>query len=284
MDKSRIIYHKNCSDGFLAALLLRNWLILESQAQDITCTPANYGDDPPDVTGEYVYIADFSYKRQAMLNLQVQAKVLRCFDHHETAEKELDGLEFCVFDQERSGAGIVYKWLTDKGFDCAEYETLVSYVEDRDLWKWQLPNSRAISAYLQTLPWDFDVWELAASHLSDKGLFPVLVGKGETVLHAQEKAIETHLEHAWKVKPSWLDGLWLPVCNCSMAEITSELGHRLALDALCKCSLTFRFDKGKLVFSLRSTLDGPDVSVFAGMYGGGGHKHAAGFKAESWPF
>jgi nanoRNase/pAp phosphatase (c-di-AMP/oligoRNAs hydrolase) len=32
------------------------------------------------------------------------------------------------------------------------------------------------------------------------------------------------------------------------------------------------------IFSLRSTEEGLDVSEIAKLYGGGGHKHAAGFK------
>ena len=39
------------------------------------------------------------------------------------------------------------------------------------------------------------------------------------------------------------------------------------------------FDTGNIrEFSLRSSPDGVDVSLVAEMYGGGGHKHASGFR------
>ena len=45
---------------------------------------------------------------------------------------------------------------------------------------------------------------------------------------------------------------------------------------------TFFYDGEGYVFSLRSDDNGLDVSEIAKQYGGGGHKHAAGFKLKSW--
>jgi nanoRNase/pAp phosphatase (c-di-AMP/oligoRNAs hydrolase) len=53
-------------------------------------------------------------------------------------------------------------------------------------------------------------------------------------------------------------------------------------DEMCKgkpFAATYYVDKdGMYNFSLRSSEDGIDVSEIAKVYGGGGHKHAAGFK------
>jgi nanoRNase/pAp phosphatase (c-di-AMP/oligoRNAs hydrolase) len=57
----------------------------------------------------------------------------------------------------------------------------------------------------------------------------------------------------------------------------SDTAHELAQGALFGAYWFLRAD-GVVQFGLRSTEDGIDVSEIAATYGGGGHKHAAGFQ------
>ena len=68
-------------------------------------------------------------------------------------------------------------------------------------------------------------------------------------------------------------GYKVPAINTT--EFTSEIGHRL-----CKghpFAVMYNDIADKRIFSLRSDINGIDVSIIARMFAGGGHYHAAGF-------
>src|SRR3990167_9339886 len=97
-----VIYHSNCFDGFGAAWVLRGVY------PDATFIPATYGDAPPDVTGQDVVIVDFSYPRDVLLAMRQSSRSLVVADHHKTAQANCEGLDFCHFDMNRSGAGLAW--------------------------------------------------------------------------------------------------------------------------------------------------------------------------------
>lgn len=99
-------------------------------------------------------------------------------DHHKTALEMLgsgsgtsiSGNVTKVIDMERSGATIAYDYFKEKllgGDICgskagavSEFEKvrkLFEYIEDGDLWRWRLSNSKAFSSGLKDLDLEFDV-------------------------------------------------------------------------------------------------------------------------------
>lgn len=108
-----------------------------------------------------------------MFDLQCRVVVL---DHHKTALEMLglgmstSGNVTKVIDMERSGATIAYDYFKEKlsGGDInsskdgvlGEYQRvrrLFEYIEDGDLWRWHLPDSKAFSSGLKDLNLEFDV-------------------------------------------------------------------------------------------------------------------------------
>jgi hypothetical protein len=144
----KVIYHHNCIDGFTAA-----WCAWKVYGDSATYIPAQYNEPAPDVTGDDVLIVDFSYARSTLLAMRESAKSLRVLDHHKTAEEDLRGLDFCLFDMNRSGAGIAWDELKT-----GERPPLVAYVEDRDLWRFALPDSKIINAFIGSYDFSFDMW------------------------------------------------------------------------------------------------------------------------------
>lgn len=93
-------------------------------------------------------------------------------DHHKTSLDMLDigtpvsGNVTTVIDMQRSGATIAYDYFKAKlsggdgnsGKDeFHRVRRLFEYIEDGDIWKWQLPNSKAFSSGLKDLNLEFDV-------------------------------------------------------------------------------------------------------------------------------
>lgn len=264
------IYHQNCHDGFAAAWLF--WRLYRS-AEFI---PAQYGDDPPVsiCSGRDVVIADFSYPLEGVRAIQAVANSLTILDHHKTARDTLQHLEDghgfrIVFDMERSGARLMYDFLRDDRGGSDLQNWIVDYVEDRDLWRWALPHSRAINAYLRTVPFRFEAWE----DLWEDGR-QLAQDHGCTILEYQNIEIDLGKQNAgWTV----CGGSVVPIVNCTSAAIISDLVGQLAEGHPFAMSFFVRAN-GECVYSLRSRGEqGFDVARIAEMYGGGGHRNAAGF-------
>ena len=266
------IYHGSCFDGFTAAWVYWN---INTRAE---FWPAKYGAPPPDVHGRDVVIADFSYPRGTMLQIASDARTLTVLDHHHTAQEALAGLDHecgqlgvaiptVVFDMDRSGAGITWDYFCPR----EERPELVNYVEDRDLWRFKLPDSEAVAALVAATPMTFEEW----SDLDDTDVHD-MAAQGRAILkyihQYGTKAIAEAALFEWRLEGA--PAIWcmnLPYMNCSehVTRLLNEKGGVFAAGY-------FRRADGRWQFSLRS---GPDFdcSAVAKLWGGGGHKQAAGF-------
>ena len=264
-----VIYHDGCADGFGAA-----W-VCHVLFEDPTTTylPAKYGDRPPNVKGLDVIIVDFSYPRVVLEQLHAEANSLLVLDHHQTAQADLAGLDYAVFDMTRSGAALAWDYF--HSFRVGVRPPLVDYVQDRDLWRWRLQWSREVSAWLATVPKTFKDWGAANVMLCNSLGFVDFAGKA--LLRAQDQ-----VKAAKRARLVWAaDGSEVPCVNASDVDL-SELLNRLAQDKPFAIGWWQRED-GMFVYSLRSVGD-YDVSAYAKRFGGGGHKHAAGFTADKLLF
>jgi len=261
------IYHKNCADGFGAALAVKKYAdINKFQCEFI---PAHYGDTPPDVSGKDVFIVDFSYPRETLLELKEKAKSIKVIDHHKTAQKDLQDLDFCVFDMNYSGAVLTWETI----FCTGRVPLLFKYIQDRDLWRWDMENSKAVSAGLQQLKQEFHLWE----RYLIAGNIPELIETGNIILEYQNKQIEKIINS--EVQLTNIAGHNVPCINTT--TLISEIGNELAKGQPF-CAMYFE-TADKRIYSLRSDSNGIDVSEIAKKFGGGGHFHAAGFSVDKPP-
>ncbi len=262
--KPLVIYHANCMDGTASA-----WAAWNSMAwHGAEFLPAIYDSPPPDVQGRDVLIVDFSYPRNTLIDMASKAKSLKVLDHHKTAQADLEGLPFCVFDMNRSGAGLTWDTL----FSGLSRHWLIDYIEDRDLWKFNLPDSVDVNAYIQTLGFSIDAMERLDSEGRDaakaKGAVATAMIKNYVALTKQAA------RHYWLNGKEPIPGVNAPAWS------VSELVGALAKDTPLFAFAWSQLSSGKYVYSLRSRPDGSDVSVVAKDFGGGGHKHAAGFVVD----
>lgn len=261
-----IIYHADCVDGFTAA-----WAAWRKYGDAAEYVPAHYGDEPPDVTGREVLIVDFSYPRSTLLDMARVASSIGVFDHHKTARENLAGLDWCIFDEGRSGAGLTWDIL--HGRDTRPM--LVDYVEDRDLWRWEIHDSREVSAYIATVERTFEQWDSLCRELETDE--KRAIEKGRVALRVTAQYVE-HMKK--RASLEWIAGYRVPCINTTFAhsELIGELaeGHPFAAG-------WFQRADGVLVYSLRSRRDGVDVAEIARRFGGGGHRNAAGFTSEYVP-
>jgi oligoribonuclease NrnB/cAMP/cGMP phosphodiesterase (DHH superfamily) len=260
------VYHDNCHDGITAA-----WVVQHRFGCDVELYPARYehGPDLERLAGRDVIIVDFSWKRPQIEDVHEAAASLFVIDHHQSAEAELAGLDYCRFDMQRSGCGLAW----DELFRDLPPPRLVQHVEDRDLWRFRLPNTREIHAATNLRPLTIEARRLLVACCEDAECYEKLVEQGRTVLEYHTKLVES----ATRYRPrNTIHGYDVPCVACPVVELISDVGHVLAKGEPFAAVFSIKDDMGILV-SLRSDDDGVDVSEIARAYGGGGHKHAAGF-------
>jgi len=242
-----------CQDGYCARFVLEMW----GGLKDAEFVPGGYHLPPPDVQGRDVIIVDLSYPRVTLLDMKQRARSLVVLDHHKSAADELKDLDFCFFDMDHSGAWLAWQYATwirdiksgvllsfgdepssigsaaesfvewmkrvvyETGYMPEEYghpsPLLVRVVQDRDLWRWKLPNSREVNAAIRSFPMTFQSWWENLTQTNDPTpdgdsyLMARLAEQGTAILRAQQKLVEQIAQGA---RPVTLRGSGTGVCLC----------------------------------------------------------------------
>lgn len=283
--RALIIYHADCTDGACAAWAARHhcW----RAGFETMLLPTHPGVTPEGAFAEawaHVFIVDVCIPRADIERLG--AWVL---DHHKTNGPLLEGYGRAVFDLNRSGAGLAWDevqailWSLGCGVRPEQPRPwFVSYVEDRDLWRWALPYSREVNAVLslgKRAVDDFDQWEPVATKAPPWSV----VSEGRTILAVESEAVERACRHP----------LFMSLASVSVVLVTSplyqsEIGNQLASAHGMPAVIWYlRQDEARgpvAQVSLRSRDDLADVSELAARLGGGGHRNAAGavVDASKW--
>lgn len=295
--KPLVIYHADCNDGFGAAFAA--WAKLGDAAEYV---PMHYSDDPlKDITYEDrdVYILDFSVPRVDMERLLDRASKVVWLDHHRSAfemwckdgarEKFMQGEAIprsgakpvschILLDNNKSGALLAWEYFHPE----KDVPLLIKMIDDRDRWQFKIDGSRELHAGLGAgYPMSFEDWNLLVPSGSPdwgKNLGSVII-TGATLLRAYDEQIDHSAEKAHQCtirQGDWsVQGL---AVNCPLH--ISETGHKLAIRS-GTFGLIWYYDgaTGRANCSLRSNGD-YDVSAIAKVFGGGGHKNAAGFNID----
>lgn len=278
------IYHGGCMDGLVAAWAVRQ------VAPRCAFIPAQYGEAPPDVRGQHVAIVDFSYPEPSLSQIFAEAASLVVLDHHKSARPALAHLASVPADGEgpfaihdaglvvqysttHSGAGLAWRYY--KG----SVPWIARYVEDRDLWRWGLPGSRDVNAYLQLQIAGKGTEEaFQAIHTIHHYLDANdAAEKGSLVRRVHEQYTQDAIKYATWCRVQTNDVALKYVAVQAPRWCASELGNAL-LDAHpdADFSAVVTPQKAFTQFSLRSCAGRADVSEVASWYGGGGHREAAG--------
>lgn len=259
------IYHGNCADGFGAAYAV--WKRFGDEVEYIAGT---YGMTPPDVAGKAVLLVDFSFKREVIEEMLKTAAAIFIIDHHKTAIDDLMPLltgdsSYVIdafFDIERSGAMLAWQH-----YHGGTPPALIEHIQDRDLWRFKLPGTREIQAALFSYPYDFEMWDKLVHMPTEQ-----LISDGAAIERKHFKDIDELL--GVTQRRMIIAGFNVPVANLPYT-FSSDAGHKMGKhEPFAACY--YDTPQGRC-FSLRSTEGGVDVGEIAKQYGGGGHKHAAGF-------
>lgn len=264
MHETVVLYHAHCPDGFGAAYAA--WKKFGANAVYI---PVTHGAPlPENLAGKDVYILDFSYPRDTLLQLEAQTRRLVVLDHHSGAREAVESVREHIFNNDRSGAGIAWHYFHAD----TPFPRILQYIEHNDLWRHDLPHAKVIGAYLGTMSFDF----LSFDRLIEKGesdeMFLQMVAKGT--------AYREYFDHVFGLLVAEAEEVILEGHHILATQaprlFRSEVGHALAKKK-APFGMVWYMHGGMWHCSLRG--DGSiDLSLLAQKYGGNGHHNAASFR------
>lgn len=308
--KPLVIYHANCTDGFGAAFAA--WLKLGDEAEYL---PMDYGVDllatyKGSLIAREIYILDFSLPKAVMDWLFSHAKRVVWLDHHKTAfemwcgkspdifftiHKEQDESKTITLDDCKSGALLAWEYFHPG----TEVPKLIQHIDDRDRWQFKLEGSKELHAALNSYkPWTFDQWwrlfydkpGLGTNKRAD------MIQEGTALLRAHSQHVQAALKKAKTCvihEATTYEGYESGPCGDisvysdapkglaanAPSFLASDLGHELANKSGTFGLVWSMAGDGQIHCSLRSNGD-YDVSAIAKVFGGGGHRNAAGFSTD----
>ena len=276
-----VITHGNCPDGWGAA-----WTVWRDNP-NCEYFFAHYGSDKiPEVEGKNVLMVDFAYKDPDFMNeLARKANNMLLLDHHKTAVDNLYGkINFDYeFDMSRSGARMAWDFMNPG----KNPPFLIQCIEDRDIWKWNIQNSREFLAAMDSYSLSFENFEWI-SNLEEGHELDSFIKEGMAILRFQKKLVEISAKRAVPTKIVCPDGSEYNAMtvNDSCRVIVSDVCHHIVRTNIHDFDIGAAWwtdlRTGMTLVSLRSEGD-TDVAALAQLFGGGGHKNAAGFETSQNP-
>lgn len=287
--KTLIIYHEikpgtPCPDGIAAA-----WVAKRAIPDAEICGwryELEYYPSPEE--GDRLIVVDFSFPRTVMESWSQQGVELIVIDHHETAMNNLSSLSdriLAKFDMSECGATLTWKHF----FPDEPMPFFLHHVKDRDLWDFLMEETEMVHEAMSFFRYklrDADAifkFFNGLAALSQESLYAFLRPIGEPLV-APKKAKVKEVAKRWE----WLD-LKMPdgeVYRIPIVRLQPD-EDRLVSDV---CMTLYRSIEAPFVgcitsgndFSLRSDKHGNNfpVNTIALQFGGGGHRNAAGFRAD----
>lgn len=292
-----VAYHDNCTDGLAAAAVVSLAVESAGDAQP-EFIPVQYGQALPErilVGGKCILFVDFCPEREQIAQIAAVWEDWFAIDHHKhRAWLPVEFPNNAAFDIDRSGAVLTSDWFFGRQPTCNIFEpwvephqdaglpTVLRYVQDRDLWKWEMPNSREVSAALAEEPRTVERWReiIYAENLENWRL------EGVYLLKSRTRSAKSKASKAFATQT--LAGIPFRAVNAT--EHMSEVGEEI-LAAFPDIEVACAFfqagpDTMQLSFRSRAHQPGKFTALAAAVeLGGGGHEHAAGARMplDDWP-
>jgi oligoribonuclease NrnB/cAMP/cGMP phosphodiesterase (DHH superfamily) len=208
------------------------------------------------------------------------AKSVTLIDHHKSALEDLwplqeKGLNMQFSSNERSGAVLAWEFMQTMRSKKEVMPRMIAYIQDRDLWKFELPGSKEVSMFLFSHEYDFKVWDKFMK--ASKRDIDTYIKLGSILEKKHLKDVNELIRTAKRFIDIG-DYKMVPVVNVPYT-MASDAGMIMSEDA--PFAATYYDNRDNRCFSLRSNKNNSqsmDVSIIAAIYGGGGHFNASGFK------
>ena len=263
-----VYYHRNCPDGATAAWIAQQ--ACEGDGHPVQLVPLQPGElqGLPMAVGARVYMLDVCVPAPDLEALHAVAADILVLDHHKTSAGLAEGRPWVRI--ESGSCGAMMAWCHFHGD--APPPRIVRYVEDMDLWQNALPHTSEVQRLLRSMIRPEQVAAMAEALEQD---FNGVVERGRTAMTHDRATLGRYLQDATAAR--FGDVPVHAVCiKAHHAGLGSDIGNAMA-EKFGGIAVVWRCDGQGYRYSLRSVPnEGPDVTIVAQRFGGGGHTHAAG--------
>lgn len=265
--KSIIVIYHDDFDGFGAA-----WAAWKKFGNKAEYIKTDYHFTPlEDLKNKEIYILDFCYEKASIMQkLLKNNKKLVVIDHHISHKEGVKVSSEYSFDLNQSGAVLSWKYFHPQ----KSVPRLLRHIEDMDLWKFKIPYTKELLASLYTYDLDFRLWDKIAADWENARLKKRYLEEGKAIIKYQDKIVKELAEDSEQVI---FENHKANVVNSPV--LTSQIGNYIT-EHKKKIGIIWTYEKGRLIFSLRSG-GKIDVACLAQKYKGGGHKAASGFDLKT---
>ena len=259
-----VLYHAHCQDGYGAAFAA--YKKFGDTATYIACKDRLV--PPIGLIDKEIYILDYSFPKEVLLQLERDNKRLVILDHHFSAKEAVESVKEHVYSEDHSGAYIAWEYFVSK--DVPEF---IKILEMIDLSKDTLNGYSDVVPYILSKPFKFEVYEELLNAFKDEQR----IVKMKEIGKAQDDYLELIIE-AIINEPDFVEfeGYRIPCVNFSLPINEKSLALKRLYTKHPPFAMSYRFDDGMVKISLRGNGE-VDLTKLAGKYGGGGHKNASGF-------
>ena len=263
-----VFYHKECQDGFCGAWAA--WKKLGDNADYVPLDNRMMESDKLDLTDKTVYFIDALPRSKDMIEKIVsQNKSVIGIDHHITNEPWMPLFTEHRFDLNKSGGVLAWEYF----FPEKPVPMALLFIQDIDIWKWSLSETKDLAAYFELAEFNFDYWEKMVANMEDENERKIIISKSELLTRYVDMRVKEIANEAYLVE---FEGMKIMAVNSN--ALGSKVGNMLATN-YPPIAIIWAETKDYIYASLRS--DGSvDVSEIAKKYGGGGHKAAAGLRLK----
>ena len=264
-----IFYHADCHDGFGGAFAA--YKKFGDSASYIPLMHDGTGAASQlngELVGKDVYMIDFCSSATVMNDLQKKTRSLTVLDHHKSAEEVVKSLPNHRYALDHSGAYIAWEYFHPN----TAVPKFIQYIEDGDLWRFTLPDSKALLIYLKTKELNFNIYENLQREFEDPKRIKEAAKRGALYEEYWDILVEMFAAQAKEVK---FAGHTILAVHAPRI-FRSDVGNKLAQKNPPFCIVWYFYSNG-IHCSMRSAEKAFDVSKIAEKYGGGGHAGAASF-------
>lgn len=270
MKNKVIIYHGNCMDGKASAWVA--WKKFSDEAiyvpvEDRKVLPDFLREDVDQIKNLEVYVIDFCYPKDVLLDLEKRVKKLVVLDHHISSKENTESVREHVYSEIHSGAMIAWKYF----FADLSVPKIIQYVSDNDAHQHKLADRKNITAYIYSFhnSMSFEDFSYISERLEND--FEACNERGVELARVRSIYINDFINKAEELE---FDGHKIYAVNAHK-EFRGEVATALA-EKTNTFGMVYYYENGLWKVSLRSVPDF-DVSKIAEKYGGGGQKNSAAF-------
>jgi hypothetical protein len=300
-----VIYHDYCNDGTGSAVVIWDYLLRRfgvEYLEKIIFKPMSYqfvqnNEEllTEELKGKNLVLCDFSFKKNLIEKVMSRVNSFLIIDHHVTAKEDLIELDpkYKIFDMNHSGASLTWKWIAtyekqQNWEDPNNYSNaplFIKYIEDRDLYLNQMQNIFEFNLGINSIKRTIENYHL---YYKNDSAVQELINIGIPLYRQMIESVDYLIETSTRFVVQNIKGTHYVIAYYQgfSTDSFSDIGNTLlrrysfidfaAIVSRSEEVLENGSSDKNVKFSLRSLDTRTDVRKIAEIWGGGGHRNAAG--------